>query len=65
MPLLSRLRGLFGRKAVSVLAGGVTGTGGGWYPIIREPFTGAWQRNIEINTDSAASRFMPTSPARR
>jgi len=28
---------------------------GGWYPIVREPFTGAWQRNLEINVDTAAS----------
>jgi HK97 family phage portal protein len=28
---------------------------GGWYPVIREPFSGAWQRNMEINTDAAAS----------
>ena len=28
---------------------------GGWYPMIREPFTGAWQRNLEINVDTAAS----------
>jgi len=28
---------------------------GGWYPIIREPFTGAWQRNMEINVDTASS----------
>jgi len=28
---------------------------GGWYPLIREPFTGAWQRNLEINVDTAAS----------
>jgi len=28
---------------------------GGWYPIIREPFTGAWQRNLEISTDTASS----------
>jgi len=26
-----------------------------WYPIIQESFPGAWQRNIEINTDTAAS----------
>jgi HK97 family phage portal protein len=25
------------------------------YPIVQEPFTGAWQRNISINTDTAAS----------
>jgi HK97 family phage portal protein len=29
--------------------------GGGWYPIIREPFTGAWQRNLEISVDTASS----------
>jgi len=28
---------------------------GGWYPLIREPFAGAWQRNISINADTAAS----------
>jgi HK97 family phage portal protein len=27
----------------------------GWYPVIHEPFPGAWQRNLPINTDSAAS----------
>jgi HK97 family phage portal protein len=33
----------------------VPGDRGGWYPIIREPFTGAWQRNMEINVDTASS----------
>jgi len=28
---------------------------GGWTPLIREPFTGAWQRNLEINVDTASS----------
>jgi HK97 family phage portal protein len=28
---------------------------GGWYPIIREPFTGAWQRNLEISVDTASA----------
>jgi HK97 family phage portal protein len=28
---------------------------GGWWPIIREPFTGAWQRNMEINVDTTSS----------
>ena len=28
---------------------------GGWVPIIREPFSGAWQRNLEINVDTASS----------
>lgn len=26
-----------------------------WNPIIQEPFTGAWQRNLEIRNDTAAS----------
>jgi phage portal protein BeeE len=25
---------------------------GGWWSLIREPFAGAWQRNLEINTES-------------
>lgn len=28
---------------------------GGWWPIIREPFTGAWQRNLEIRADHVIS----------
>lgn len=28
---------------------------GGWFPIVREPFTGAWQRNQEIVPHSVAS----------
>lgn len=27
----------------------------GWYSVIREPFTGAWQRNEEISVDTALS----------
>src|SRR4051812_36397582 len=26
-----------------------------WSPVIQEPFTGAWQRNMSINTDTASS----------
>jgi HK97 family phage portal protein len=26
--------------------------GRGWWPVIREPFTGAWQRNMEIRAES-------------
>lgn len=33
----------------------VTEGRGGWFPIVREPFTGAWQRNITINNDMVAS----------
>lgn len=28
-------------------------TSRGWFPVIREPFTGAWQRNREIRVDTA------------
>jgi HK97 family phage portal protein len=34
---------------------GSGGLGGGWYPIIREPFAGAWQRNEEVRVDTALS----------
>ena len=27
----------------------------GWYPVVHEPFTGAWQRNLEITNDTALS----------
>jgi HK97 family phage portal protein len=33
----------------------VTEGRGGWFPVVREPFTGAWQRNIAINNDMVAS----------
>jgi HK97 family phage portal protein len=39
------------RKALNSVPQG----SGGWYPIIREPFSGAWQRNLEINVDTASS----------
>jgi HK97 family phage portal protein len=39
------------QKALSSLPVG----SGGWYPVIREPYAGAWQRNVTINTDTAAS----------
>lgn len=28
---------------------------GGWWPLVREPFSGAWQRNIEIEHDSVVA----------
>lgn len=30
-------------------------TSGGWWPLIREPFKGAWQQNREINVDTVAA----------
>ena len=33
-----------------------TGTGrGGWYPVIREPFTGAWQQNADVSAVTSLS----------
>lgn len=40
------------RKALSSVS---QGYGGGWNPLIREPFTGAWQRNLEVRKDSVMS----------
>lgn len=28
---------------------------GGWYPMVSEPFTGAWQRNVSVSVDTALS----------
>ncbi len=56
MALFDRLRGLFGRKAASVPTGGAgVGGTGGWYPVVREPWAGAWQRNQEINPVTVSS----------
>lgn len=30
--------------------------GGGWQSVVREPFTGAWQRNMELNRDTILSQ---------
>jgi HK97 family phage portal protein len=54
MALLERLRGLFGgKKAYSVPSTG----SGGWYPVVREAFAGAWQRNIEVNAAQASTFY--------
>ena len=34
--------------------GGVSGSGG-WWPVVHEPFTGAWQRNMEMRAETMAS----------
>jgi HK97 family phage portal protein len=36
---------------------GLSPNGSGWWPMIGEPFTGAWQRNIEISSSSALTYF--------
>jgi HK97 family phage portal protein len=33
----------------------VPDSGRGWYPLVREPFTGAWQRNITVDRQSVLS----------
>ena len=34
-----------------------SGAGRGWWPLIREPFAGAWQRNMETSVETLASHF--------
>lgn len=50
MSMLDRVRNLFRGKAYQVPSGS-----GGWYPIISEPFGGAWQRNMSIDMTAAAT----------
>ena len=48
-----RLFGLEITRATKAALGvPVTPSGNGWWPTIREPYAGAWQRNREINADS-------------
>jgi HK97 family phage portal protein len=35
----------------------ISGSSRGWWPIIREPFIGAWQRNMEIRAESVLNYF--------
>jgi HK97 family phage portal protein len=51
--MFEALRKAFGALARSTRAATpIAPSRGGWYPIIREPFTGAWQQNQEITADS-------------
>jgi HK97 family phage portal protein len=44
------------RKAAANLRPLDTSSGrGGWYPIVREPYTGAWQQNVQITAETAFS----------
>src|SRR5262245_64495800 len=52
MSLLARARSWFGLTAASPVSS--TGSGA-WYPIVREPYTGAWQANNEIVTETVLS----------
>jgi HK97 family phage portal protein len=42
-------------KALNNSLNSVPYSPGAWYPLIREPFAGAWQRNMEINADTVAA----------
>jgi HK97 family phage portal protein len=40
---------LFGFQITKAAPEPVTDNRGGWYPLIREAFSGAWQRNVEVD----------------
>jgi HK97 family phage portal protein len=42
-----------GQKALNTVNSVMAGNA--WYPLIREPFAGAWQRNVAVNVETAAS----------
>lgn len=46
-------RALTVQKAAGPLSG--VDNRGGWWPVIREPFSGAWQKNVEVEYDSVLS----------
>src|SRR5690606_10807172 len=49
--LLSRIGGMLRGKALSP----APVAHGRWWPMSREPFPGAWQRNVEVKFDSVLS----------
>jgi len=36
---------------------GLSQSGSGWWPVVRESFTGAWQRNVELSSSTALTFF--------
>jgi HK97 family phage portal protein len=49
---------LIARKAAAGLRPLDTASGrGGWYPIVRESYTGAWQQNVMVAGETALSHF--------
>lgn len=44
-------------KAVPANASPVAENRGGWYPLIRESFTGAWQQNVTVDQNTVLSYF--------
>jgi HK97 family phage portal protein len=46
------------RETLTPVPSGSTSRGsGGWIPIVREPYTGAWQQNVEIRAETALSYY--------
>src|SRR5215813_8029451 len=43
-------------KALPPQLSPITGRSG-WYPVVRESFTGAWQQNVEVNQETVLSYF--------
>jgi HK97 family phage portal protein len=51
--IVSRMLSAFSKAAAPVTdLSGFVDRERGWFPLIREPFTGAWQRNREINNNT-------------
>lgn len=44
------------RKALPPLKS-LSPSGGGWWPLLREPYTGAWQQNVALTSTTALSFF--------
>lgn len=50
---LNLLRSLFSGRQKAAQAVSVADSSRGWYPLVREPFAGAWQRNLEVSVETA------------
>jgi HK97 family phage portal protein len=56
MSFLSRMRSLVAKQSPP-LSPIVGDRGNWWFPVVREPFTGAWQRNQEITQESVLTSY--------
>lgn len=54
MGLLTTIRSALARTIAPPTTAPVRGSGG-WWPVVREPYTGAWQKNDETTADTALS----------
>ena len=48
---------LFGADHVAKSLAPVDSRGGGWHPLVREPYSGAWQRNDELTVDTQLTHY--------